>query len=258
MSGSTPARLPGTRPAGTHDESDASREVRQMFSRIAPRYDLLNHLLSLRFDVLWRRRLARCFAPVLARPGARVLDLCCGTGDLALALVKARESAGVSPCAAILAADFAHPMLVRAREKSAAARLHLMEADALSLPFRDGAFDLVATAFGFRNLANYSAGLRELRRILSPGGSVAILEFTEPESAPIRHVFGFYFHRVLPLLGGAISRNAQAYHYLPASVARFPSPSELVELMERSGFGEVKFESWTAGIVTLHTGIARF
>jgi demethylmenaquinone methyltransferase / 2-methoxy-6-polyprenyl-1,4-benzoquinol methylase len=257
-SGSTPARLPGTRPAGTHDESDASREVRQMFSRIAPRYDLLNHLLSLRFDVLWRRRLARRFAHVLAQPGVRVLDLCCGTGDLALAFAEARANADVSQSASILGADFAHPMLVRAQEKSPAAGLHFIEADALSLPFRVGAFDLVATAFGFRNLANYSAGLRELRRVVAPGGSLAILEFAEPKSGPIRHVFGFYFRRVLPLLGGVISRNAQAYRYLPASVARFPSPSELVELMERSGFGEVKFESWTAGIVTLHTGVARF
>jgi demethylmenaquinone methyltransferase/2-methoxy-6-polyprenyl-1,4-benzoquinol methylase len=254
---STPARLPGTRPAGTHDETAASREVQQMFSRIAPRYDLLNHLLSLRFDVFWRRRLARRFAHILARPGARVLDLCCGTGDLALALARSSRSASVNQRVSILGADFAHPMLVRACEKAGTARLAFVEADALSLPFANGAFDLVATAFGFRNLANYASGLEEVRRILAPGGSVAILEFAEPKSAMLRELFGFYFHRVLPLLGGIISGNAQAYRYLPQSVARFPDPAELAKSMERSGFQEVRYECWTGGIVTLHAGVVR-
>ena len=256
-SGFTPARLPGTRPVGTHDESDASREVRQMFSRIAPRYDLLNHLLSLRFDVLWRKRLARRFAHILTLPGARVLDLCCGTGDLALAFARSSRGAGVSQRVSTLGVDFAHPMLVRAREKAATARLEFVEADALSLPFANESFDFVATAFGFRNLANYAAGLEELKRILVPRGSVAILEFAEPKSALMRDVFGFYFHRVLPLLGGIISGNAQAYRYLPQSVQRFPAPAELAKSMEHSGFQKVRYESWTGGIVTLHTGLAR-
>lgn len=265
-SASSRGGLPGTRPAGTHDEAAASREVRDMFSRIAPRYDLLNHLLSLRFDVMWRKRLASRFAHILRSPEARILDLCCGTGDLALVLadspsrtVDSRRVDSEPLC--LVGADFAHPMLVRAHEKARQNRgrvIEFIEADALSLPFADGRFDLVATAFGFRNLANYAEGLGEFRRVLKPGGSLAILEFAEPRGVLFRHVFQFYFHRVLPAIGAAVSGNASAYTYLPASVARFPAPSELLKLMEGSGFSGVAFESWTAGIVTLHTGQARF
>jgi demethylmenaquinone methyltransferase/2-methoxy-6-polyprenyl-1,4-benzoquinol methylase len=258
---SSRARLPGTRPAGTHDEAAASREVRDMFSRIAPRYDLLNHLLSMRFDVMWRKRLARRFARILERPEARILDLCCGTGDLAITLAHWPTRGVDSERLCLVGADFAHPMLVRAQEKARRNRgrpIELVEADALSLPFADATFDLVATAVGFRNLANYAEGLRELRRVLKAGGSLASLEFAEPRGAFFRDVFHFYFHRVLPAIGAAVSGNAPAYTYLPNSVARFPVPSELVKLMERSGFGGVAFESWTGGIVTLHTGQARF
>jgi len=257
--GSSRGRLPGTRPAGTHDEAAASREVRDMFSRIAPRYDLLNHLLSMRFDVMWRKRLANRCAPILERPDARILDLCCGTGDLALVLANSPSRKVDSE--PLVGADFAHPMLVRAHEKARRNRgrpLTFVEADALSLPFADARFDLVATAFGFRNLANYAEGLRELRRVLKAGGSLAILEFAEPRGALFRHGFDFYFHRVLPAIGAAISGNASAYTYLPNSVARFPPPSELLKLMEVSGFSGVDFETWTGGIVTLHTGQARF
>ena len=256
--GSTRARLPGTRPAGTHDEAAASREVRDMFSCIAPRYDLLNHLLSLRFDVRWRKRLARRFAGILERPTARILDVCCGTGDLALALANLPIRRGDSPLC-LVGADFAHPMLVRAHEKAGRNRgrpIEFVEADALSLPFADATFDLVTTAFGFRNLANYAEGLRELRRVLAAGGSLAILEFAEPGGALLRHLFHLYFHRVLPAIGAAVSGNAQAYTYLPNSVARFPTPGALSTLMERSGFSGVAFDSWTGGIVTLHTGKA--
>ena len=224
-----------------------------MFSRIAPRYDLLNHLLSLRFDVAWRKRLARRFRSVLARPDVRILDLCCGTGDLALALAAEVRS----PSAIILGADFAYPMLVRAKEKAGSTgrrpSIEFLEADALALPFADQSFDLVTTAFGFRNLANYAAGLAELYRVLRPGGSVAILEFTEPQSAFFGRVFRFYFHRILPKLGGIVSGNAQAYGYLPGSVARFPRPAELAGLMGRHGFTQVHAERWTGGIVALHT-----
>jgi demethylmenaquinone methyltransferase/2-methoxy-6-polyprenyl-1,4-benzoquinol methylase len=257
--GSARASLPGTRPSETHDEAAASRQVREMFSRIAPRYDLLNHLLSMRFDVIWRRRVARRFAPILARPDARVLDLCCGTGDLAFALAGAPKSAHGAQSARLVAADFAHPMLMRAREKGAGNRgrpIEFLEADGLALPFADGTFDLVTTAFGFRNLANYAAGLRELLRVLAPGGSLAILEFTEPRSVLFGHLFRFYFHRVLPGIGAVVSGNAQAYSYLPRSVARFPHPEELAELMRQSGFDGVAWEGWTGGIVALHTGKA--
>jgi demethylmenaquinone methyltransferase/2-methoxy-6-polyprenyl-1,4-benzoquinol methylase len=251
------ATLPGSRPSGVVDEAAASRQVREMFSCIAPRYDLLNHLLSLRFDVTWRKRLARRFRSVLAQPDVRVLDLCCGTGDLTLALAAEAGSPRPTAPGIILGADFAHPMLARAKGKTSSsprrAIIEFLEADALALPFADESFDLVTTAFGFRNLANYAAGLAELYRVLRPGGSVAILDFTEPESALFGGVFRFYFHRILPKLGGIVSGNAQAYGYLPGSVARFPPPAELANLMGRHGFTRVYAERWTGGIVALHT-----
>ena len=251
------ASLPGSRPAGAADEDSASRHVREMFTRIAPRYDLLNHLLSLRFDVAWRKRLARCFRPVLARPDIRVLDICCGTGDLSLSLAAEIRRANPSSPGRILGGDFAHPMLIRAREKSAKAgkrvRIEFLEADALSLPFADQSFDLITTAFGFRNLANYLAGLAEFHRVLRPGGSLAILEFTEPERALFGALYRFYFRNVLPRLGGVVSGSPQAYTYLPGSVARFPKPAELASLMKSTGFAEVSFERWSVGIVALHT-----
>ena len=246
----------GTRPAGAGDELAAARQVRNMFSRIAPRYDLLNHLLSLRFDVRWRRRVARRFRDVLTNPQARALDLCCGTADLALSLAAEAKTAGGSPGARVIGADFAHPMLVYAQEKIArrAAVIPLVEADGLSLPFVGESFDLVTIAFGFRNLANYMAGLAELRRVLRPGGSVAILEFAEPEGALFASLFRFYFRRVLPRIGGIVSGSFQAYGYLPESVARFPRPAALAEFMQHAGFAGVKFDLWTGGIVALHTG----
>ena len=260
----TRSSLPGTRPAGALDEAAAARQVREMFSRIAPRYDFLNHLLSLQFDRLWRRRVARRFRHILWRPEARVLDLCCGTGDLTLALARA----GV---AAVFGSDFAHPMLVRALEKSAvpvkviappnsqtaggsrSARGYA-EADALALPLANASFDLVTAAFGFRNLANYERGLREIHRVLRPGGEVGILEFAEPRGSVFGSLYRFYFRRILPLLGGLISGNSTAYSYLPGSVAKFPEPEDLAALMSSAGFRAVRFEVWTAGIVALHCG----
>jgi len=160
----------GTRPEGATSEADASRKVREMFTQIAPRYDLLNHLLSLQLDRVWRARTARKLKSILDRPGAVVLDLCCGTGDMAFALH--RQAGQSSPT--ILGADFSHAMLQRARSKSATTGLRWVEADALRLPFPDGKFDLVTTAFGFRNLVNYDAGLREIMRVLRPGGLLYI------------------------------------------------------------------------------------
>ena len=232
-----------------------------MFSRIAPRYDLLNHVLSLRLDVAWRNRLANRFSGLLAAPDTRVLDLCCGTGDLALALASNMTREGSAVRGRIFGADFAHPMLVRACEKvqaatsaqNGAAPVQFLEADALHVPFADHTFDLVTTAFGFRNLANYEDGIAEFRRLLKPGGQLAILEFTEPESAVFGSLYRFYFRRVLPRIGGMVSGNAQAYGYLPNSVERFPRPAQLAKLLERAGFQDVAFERWTGGIVAMHT-----
>jgi demethylmenaquinone methyltransferase/2-methoxy-6-polyprenyl-1,4-benzoquinol methylase len=246
--------LPGTRPEGVRGEADAAAHVREMFGRIAPRYDLLNHLLSLDIDKLWRRRVADRFKAVLHDPEARVLDLCCGTGDLALAF-RREASRG----AEIVGADFAPEMLVRARAKAAAAgaALTFLEADALILPFADNSFDFVSCAFGFRNLANYERGLQEILRVLKPGAAAGILEFAEPRGAIFGAIYRYYFRRILPLLGGMISGNASAYSYLPRSVSKFPSPEELQSQFEHVGFVDARFERWTGGVVTLHTARKR-
>jgi demethylmenaquinone methyltransferase/2-methoxy-6-polyprenyl-1,4-benzoquinol methylase len=249
------APVKGTRPEGAETEADVSRKVREMFTQIAPRYDLLNHLLSLQLDRVWRARVVRRLLPILERPQARVLDLCCGTGDLALALARAGK-------ARVIGADFAHTMLVRAKEKSAAlpqgnaaGSMLFFEADALRLPFADGSFDLVTTAFGFRNLANYEAGLREIYRVLKPGGTLAILEFTEPQSGILGDLYRWYFRNVLPRIGGLISGDRSAYTYLPASVSHFCRPQELASLMSGVGYRAVEFRVWTFGTVALHTGV---
>jgi demethylmenaquinone methyltransferase/2-methoxy-6-polyprenyl-1,4-benzoquinol methylase len=242
--------VPGTRPEGVQDEREAAAHVRAMFSRIAPRYDLLNHLLSLDIDKVWRRRVAKRFSAILHNPAARVLDLCCGTGDLALAFRKEAPTG-----AEIAGSDFVREMLVRARAKAAAsgAEVAFVEADALALPFGDGTFDLVACSFGFRNLANYARGLVEIFRVLKPGGVAAILEFAEPRGKLFGGLYRFYFHWVLPRLGGLISGNDSAYAYLPSSVDKFPPPEALLDLCEQVGFTDVRFQRWTGGIVTLHT-----
>jgi len=239
----------GAAPEGAQDEQSAAAAVRQMFSAVAPRYDLLNHLLSLNVDRLWWRRAARSFAPILARPDARVLDLCCGTGDLALAL--RRETRDSLPL--ILAADFSHPMLERATRKFRGRNLAALEADALRLPFADSTFDLVVSAFGFRNLANYQSGLREMLRILRPQGECGILEFQEPRGFT-GAVYGLYFRRVLPAVGTMISGVRGAYAYLPASVRRFPAGEEMLDLMRAAGFGDVSWTPYTFGIAGLFRG----
>jgi len=241
----------GTRPEGATNEADASRKVREMFTQIAPRYDLLNHLLSLQLDRLWRARTARKLAPLLSRSDGIVLDLCCGTGDLAFAMARKGK-------AKIIGADFAHTMLVRANAKSAAEMndsVPFLESDALELPFADESFDLVTAAFGFRNLANYEAGLREMHRVLKSGGTMGILEFTEPPAGFFGDFYRWYFRKILPKVGGAISGDAAAYKYLPSSVARFFRPEELCELMRSVGLKKVEAFVWTGGTVALHTGI---
>ncbi|NDQ56247.1 MAG: bifunctional demethylmenaquinone methyltransferase/2-methoxy-6-polyprenyl-1,4-benzoquinol methylase UbiE [Acidipila sp.] len=257
-----PPKLPGTRPEGAQNEGESSARIRQMFSDIAPRYDLLNHLLSLSLDRVWRRRTAAAFDRILRGPHARVLDLCCGTGDLTLALQRRAEKAG-NRSAAIFGSDFAHPMLVRASQKSSAPAakpevrsrgIEYAEADALQLPFADASFDLVTAAFGFRNLAIYDAGLREMFRLLRPGGEVGILEFAEPTGALFGPLYRFYFRQILPRIGGAVSGRGFAYSYLPASVAKFPAPDDLAAMMTRAGFANVSFKCWTGGTVALHRG----
>lgn len=241
---------PGPHPVDAPGEAEAAGRVREMFGRIAPRYDLLNHLLSFNADKLWRRRVARIFAGIAGDPRARVLDLCCGTGDLAFAL-RREARAG----AEIIGSDFSPQMLTRARAKAAARAvpLEFVEADALALPWPDAHFDLVTCAFGFRNLASYDGGLREIYRVLKPGGTAAILEFSEPRGV-FGHLYRFYFRAVLPRLGGMISGDSTAYEYLPASVRNFPAPEELRRGFEAAGFKDARFRSWTGGIVTLHTG----
>ena len=216
-----------------------------MFSGIAKRYDLLNHLLSGNVDKRWRRIVATRVREKLSS-GARVLDVACGTGDLALTLF---ESTG----ARVIGTDFCRPMLEIAAAK-VSRELPLIEGDALNLPFRDGSFDVVTIAFGLRNLASVEGGLAELRRVLKPGGWVAVLEFSRPANAMLRPVFGLYFSKVLPLMGGLISGSHYAYSYLPASVQKFPDQKELSLLMQRAGFDRVQFENLTGGIAALHLG----
>jgi demethylmenaquinone methyltransferase/2-methoxy-6-polyprenyl-1,4-benzoquinol methylase len=239
----------GSTPEGAATEREASEWVRAMFGRVAPRYDLANHLLSFNIDRYWRARtVARVRAPLQA-PGARALDLCCGTGDLLLALEADRGDG-------VWGSDFCHPMLTAAAGKIARRRFRsrLFESDALRLPVRDGSFDLVTVAFGFRNLANYAEGLAEMRRVLRPAGVAAILEFSQPPNPLFAALYNVYSRRVLPMLGGALSGSKDAYTYLPESVRKFPSAEELARNMRDAGFAQVTFERMTGGIVCLHLG----
>ena len=237
----------GTTPRGTRNQQEAASYVREMFGRIAPRYDLANHLLSYNLDRLWRRRTVKRVGAILDRPGARVLDICCGTGDLALALQRGGR-------ARVLASDFCHPMLEAASKKLPGGVL--FESDALRLPVRDASLDLVTVAFGFRNLTDYDAGLREMRRVLRPGGMAAILEFSQPRNTLFAAVYHFYSRRILPRLGGLITGAPDAYRYLPESISKFPDAPALADAMRRAGFARVSFEYLTGGSVALHLGVA--
>jgi len=242
----------GAAPQGARDQDSAARAVREMFTSIAPRYDLLNHVLSLNVDRLWWRRTARTFQHILGRSDARVLDLCCGTGDMTFAL---RRQAGKGT-SQIVGADCALAMLQRAVANSAAltsSRPGWIEADALALPLPNEHFDLVTSAFGFRNLADYDAGLREIVRVLRPGGECGILDFSEPKGL-MGAFYRIYFKEVLPRIGTMISGVRGPYAYLPASVQRFPQPDELLERMKRAGFGEATWTPYTFGIAGLYRG----
>jgi demethylmenaquinone methyltransferase / 2-methoxy-6-polyprenyl-1,4-benzoquinol methylase len=243
-------RVVGAEPAGTRDRESAARAVREMFTSIAPRYDLLNHVLSFNIDRLWWWRTARKFDAILKRPNARVLDLCCGTGDMTFAL---RRRVGTNS-AKILGADFSHAMLQRAAAKGKDTTLRWIEADALRLPFPDGHFNLVTSAFGFRNLADYDAGLGEIARVLAPGGECGILDFGEPGGL-IGECYRVYFKKVLPAIGTVLSGVRGPYAYLPASVERFPSPDEMLGRMHQAGFREVSWTPYTFGVAGLYRGV---
>ena len=217
-----------------------------MFATIARRYDLLNHLLSANIDKRWRRVVAERIDGRIKLAGGRILDVACGTGDLAETLFEVTQ-------AEVVATDFCRPMLDIAVEKIGH-DVTLIESDALRLPFRDGSFDAVTIGFGLRNLANVQTGLAELERVLRSGGWLAVLEFSRPANAAVRAVFGTYFTRILPVMGGIVSGSRSAYTYLPDSVKRFPDQRELLATMEQAGFEEVSFENLTGGIAALHLG----
>lgn len=255
-SGTASPRASGTTPQGAANEQAAAQWVRGMFGRIAPRYDLLNHLLSFNLDKRWRARTVARVSEILDRPDAQVLDLCCGTGDVVLALeARARRP--------LLASDFCHPMLIEARRKIEARhkidarggfRTPVFEADALSLPLAGDSLDLITVAFGFRNLANYRRGLEEMSRVLKPGGVAAILEFSQPPNHAFRALYGFFSTRVLPRVGGFVSGSREAYSYLPESIRKFPGADQLAQEMRQAGFSHVEFERMTGGAVALHLG----
>jgi demethylmenaquinone methyltransferase/2-methoxy-6-polyprenyl-1,4-benzoquinol methylase len=242
-------RIVGAAPAGARDQEAAAAAVRDMFTSIAPRYDLLNHVLSMNVDRVWWNRTARAFAGVLRRPDAQVLDLCCGTGDMTFALHRRMNGAN----SALFGADFSHAMLVRAAEKSGTRDIRWIEADALNLPFAADKFQLVTAAFGFRNLANYDRGLVEIYRVLAPGGEMGILDFGEPKGL-LGKLYRVYFRRVLPAIGTLISGVRGPYSYLPASVLRFPSPEEMLQRMREAGFTQVSWTPYSFGIAGLYRG----
>ncbi len=239
----------GTTPPGTSDERQASRWVQGMFSGIAPKYDFINHLLSFNIDRLWRRALIRKLQDVIRRPEARVLDLCCGTGDVLLDLHKEARCR-------LIGADFCHPMLVAARDKARARRFaaSLVEADALELPIADNTLDAISISFGFRNLANYEAGLKELHRVLRSGGMLAILEFSHPPGLLTRAGYSIYSSVLMPAIGGLVSGSREAYSYLPDSIRKFPKAEKLRQIMTTAGFDNASFDLLTGGIAALHFG----
>ncbi|MCM1151203.1 MAG: bifunctional demethylmenaquinone methyltransferase/2-methoxy-6-polyprenyl-1,4-benzoquinol methylase UbiE [Alistipes sp.] len=224
-------------------------EVREMFDNIAPRYDLLNHTLSCNIDRLWRRRVVR---EVRRSRPAQVLDMATGTGDLAI------EMARRMPDVRITGIDLSERMLDEARRKVAARgladRIELLQGDAEHLAAAEASFDAATVAFGVRNFGDLDAGLRELARTLKPGGRIVILEFSRPRNRLFRALYEFYTRRILPLVGGAVSHDRQAYAYLPASVGEFPAPQAFLERMARAGFRDCRARSLSGGIARIYTG----
>jgi len=216
-----------------------------MFSAVAPRYDFLNHFLSVGQDIAWRKSTAKALRRVLERAGSNVADLCCGTGDLAFELE--RYSAG-----RVFGTDFCHPMLALAKRKAPRHSTLFLEADTLALPFPDDFLDLATLAFGFRNLASYARGLEEIRRVLKPGGILAILEFSEVRGTLFGPFFRFYFRHLLPRIGTWISGVPGPYQYLHDSVSRFPNQQALSQLLSAQGFQNIRHLNFTGGVVALH------
>ena len=226
-----------------------SRRVQQMFAGIAHRYDFLNHFLSLSVDRRWRKLAARKIRDLAGMSPAACLDVCSGTGDLAIALDRSLQTQ-------IVASDFCHPMLTRANGKFGRHAIRVVEADALDLPFPNMSFDAVTMAFGVRNLQDPFRGLCEMRRILKPGGAAVILEFSKPVVPVFSQIFEVYFRTILPFLGKMISGDAAAYQYLPDSVRRFPDQEHLLQLMRRAEFLDTGYKNLSGGIAALHWGRA--
>jgi demethylmenaquinone methyltransferase/2-methoxy-6-polyprenyl-1,4-benzoquinol methylase len=249
MASATERSGEGSPLASGRDEAASGAAVRDMFASVARRYDFLNHFLSLGRDIAWRRVAARSLSDILSRPGSRVADVCCGTGDLTFCL--GRRSQGL-----VTGADFCRPMLAIARDKRgpAAQCVQFLEADALRLPFADASLDAVTSAFGFRNLASYAHGIEELRRVLKSGGRLAILEFSQVRWPLFGPLFRFYFHYVLPRLGTWVSGVEGPYAYLPESVAQFPDQEALAEKLRGAGFHDVSYRNFSGGIAALHVG----
>lgn len=233
----------------TEQESEHSQAVKAMFSGIAGRYDLLNHVLSLNIDKRWRRRVRHELADILTGADALVLDVACGTGDLS---VELQTGSG----ATVIGTDFCRPMLEVAKKKNTATGLAIdhVEADAMQLSFADDTFDAVTIAFGLRNLPNFENGLIELRRVLKPGGRLVILECSHPRLPIFRQAYEFYFSTLLPRIGGVVSGSQSAYRYLPQSVSKFPGQEALAQLMEKAGFINVSYQNLSGGIAALHSG----
>ena len=236
-----------TDPGQKSSAEDHARRVREMFAKISPRYDLLNHLLSANIDLRWRRRVVRKLKPLLTKD-ARVLDVGCGTGDLSIELFE-------KTAAQVTGLDFCRPMLTLAQAK--APRLAFIEGDALRLPFADASFEGLTIGFALRNLASVEDGLGELLRVLKPNGVVAILEFSQPVGGLFRRLVGFYNRRLLPRIGGLLSGSRGAYEYLPDSISKFPNQETLAGMMRAAGFEDVRFENLSGGIAALHTGRRR-
>ncbi|MCW5960252.1 MAG: bifunctional demethylmenaquinone methyltransferase/2-methoxy-6-polyprenyl-1,4-benzoquinol methylase UbiE [Pyrinomonadaceae bacterium] len=232
----------------TAAELEHARKVREMFSRISPKYDFLNHFLSINIDKGWRAKVKANLRQILDDPKASVLDVACGTGDLSLELKNGSR-------AAVYGTDFCRPMLSIAAEKTSNGKIPYIESDAMQLPFCDASFDAVTIAFGLRNLSNWNDGLRELKRILKPSGKLVVLEFSEPIVPGFRQVFDFYFRNILPRIGGAFSGETGAYQYLSDSVQKFPDQKKLKQMMSDAGFSNVEYTNLTGGIAAIHIGI---